>query len=513
VNKQTPAISIESIACQKLLRFLDGIVLAPALSSLSRHGWLEGRDADGPYDTGEFAAETGANLGYLRIVLKALANQGWITACGPESDPLAAWSMTQRGRRCAEEAAMYGAMAAWVPLLAQLAADAGAERDHREELGELRRESLRWHRQMLSAGLEDLAEYAVGIPAAIGFGLLGWWRGGMESELGEWECFAEELGWFNGVEATMVGREIALRADLFEFVLGYAPLLAGTETLLFGDAKSFPRQSVGGQERHVIRRLDIAFSGKVFAQSCRGPFFDMLLPVFDTEDLSRQPRVLVDVGCGNGLMLAQSYWAICHQTRRGRHLGEFPLDVVGVEYQEVSMEGAAETLKQLQVPGRIVWGDISHPEHIGSVVDFAEALVVCKSTVHNRRFLGANVRPWDVRSESAIVDSDGRPVSGAELFSDLCGHFACWRRVLGRHGMIVIEPHATSIGEAVRNVGRSIATALEITHGYSQQLLAEPGMHLAAIAAAGWNAEPVLLTGARHFGHDYMSFARLTQGA
>lgn len=488
------------------------MVLAPTLSSFSRHGLLAEWNAVDAFDTAALVEKTGANPGYLRIALKALANQGWLTPCGSPSDPWERWNVTPLGRRSVAQPELYSFLDAAIPLLAQIAADPASASTHSEALSELRRESLQWHRRMLSLGQEVLAQYALGIVAAIGFGLLRWWREG--SEPGEWASFAEEAGWAHCGEPTPLGRALVRRADLFDYVLGYAPLLAGTETLLFGDAAAFPRQTADSTpERHVIRRLDIDFSGKVFAQTCRGPFFDLLLPLFDSEDLNRQPKALVDVGCGNGLMLAQSFWAICHQTRRGRHLGEFPLDVVGLEYQEVALEGAAETLRQLQVPGRVLRGDISNPEQINGAVNLADALVVCKSTIHNRRFLGGGIQGWDGRSEAAAVDSAGRAVSGGELFSDLCAHFAAWRKLVGCHGMIVIEPHATPSVDAARNAGRSLATVLEITHGYSQQLLVEPALHLAAVAAAGWKADSVLLTGGVHFGHDYMSFARLSARA
>ena len=63
----------------------------------------------------------------------------------------------------------------------------------------------------------------------------------------------------------------------------------------------------------VDRELDISFSGKVFKGSCRSLFFDQLLPLFNTEDISSQPKVIVDTGCGDATVLIEAYQAIRKQ--------------------------------------------------------------------------------------------------------------------------------------------------------------------------------------------------------
>ncbi|MBH9673003.1 hypothetical protein JAO14_37475, partial [Burkholderia contaminans] len=69
--------------------------------------------------------------------------------------------------------------------------------------------------------------------------------------------------------------------------------------------------------------------------------------LFDETPLDQQPAGISDMGCGDGSALRRLAQYVIESTRRGRHLADHPLIVVGADYNESARSRAADTLAAL----------------------------------------------------------------------------------------------------------------------------------------------------------------------
>ena len=88
---------------------------------------------------------------------------------------------------------------------------------------------------------------------------------------------------------------------------------------------------------------------------------------------------------------------------------------------------------------------------------------------------------------------------------NLAGFFRDWLPVTRKHGWIVIEAHAAPAATAARLIGRTVATALDATHGYSCQYPVEPEVFAWATAAAGFSSRQHAEPAASALGHTILT--------
>src|SRR5262249_40869381 len=245
--------------------------------------------------------------------------------------------------------------------------------------------------------------------------------------------------------------------------------------------RSRPYQNEIG-ERHLDRELDIVFSGEVFRRSCREPFLAMALPIFTRLPLESQPKYVVDTGCGDGTLLIELFEAIRDRTPRGERLVDYPLVMVGIDYNQVARDVARRRLQEMALPHVVVSGDIGDPDGIAATltahgIDMRQALHVSKSVIHNRTFRSPrqdrkhSFRGFD--STAVFVAPGGALIGTPDLLADLVEHFEAWRPWIAHHGMIVIEAHTVDPTIIAGRIGKSLNTVIDAAHGFSHQYLVE----------------------------------------
>ena len=116
-----------------------------------------------------------------------------------------------------------------------------------------------------------------------------------------------------------------------------------------------------GHEAHVDRTMNVIGSGFM-----HGKFFDDMMSVhvrhtFDELPLDQQPSMVADTGCGDSTLLLRLFRYVRDCTRRGKHLEERPLLMVGVDFNEASLVATAKTLSEAGVPFKTMFGDIGDP--------------------------------------------------------------------------------------------------------------------------------------------------------
>jgi hypothetical protein len=145
------------------------------------------------------------------------------------------------------------------------------------------------------------------------------------------------------------------------------------------------------------------------------------------------------------------------------------------------------------------------------------ALHVCKSAIHDRAihdrayrppaplgtspspagtpFGSAGTPPSPVGAPPGALTASARPDGGGiparQLALNLAGLFRSWQPLARRHGWIVIEAHSVRPATAAALIGRTPATALDATHGYSCQYPVEPEVFAGPPGPAASPAGPI----------------------
>ncbi len=223
---------------------------------------------------------------------------------------------------------------------------------------------------------------------------------------------------------------------------------------------------------------------------------------------------MIDTGCGDGTVLATLYAAVRAGTGRGRQLGEHPLLMVGVDASPVARRAASARLAAAGVPHLIMDGDIADPvrlarELAASGHDASDALHICKSAIHDRAYRGrrygvAPATPAPV-TMTAFALPDGGAIPATRLALNLADLFRGWRPLAARHGWVVIEAHSVPAATAAGLIGRTLATALDATHGYSCQYPVEPAVYAWAARTAGFTSRAHHEPAAAALGHTQLT--------
>jgi hypothetical protein len=514
-------------------RHIDGMAIGSTMAALASHGALGALAAADRTEFGKLRAGLGARAGFLHVAIRLLADQGWVTCAGEGGTDELSIAPTPGGRVVMTRLADgYAAAARFLPLAGRAAADPAA--------GDAALEPF------LEAARRDWGLPVTGVPADVRRQVLAHLNGHLvapvmfgvtrENRLpgGPAAEILARQGWVRtdggAVRLTAAGEMAVTLARQYRYPMVYLPLLRSVPELIFGDPVS--AGAAGDEdETHLDRGLDIRFSGEVFAATCRAPFLDVALPLFDREPLAGQPALVVDMGCGDGTLLETLYGAVRTRTARGPRLGEYPLLMVGADPSPVARRAAAARLSAAGVPHHLMDGDIADPSRLARELaaagyDARNALHVCKSAIHDRAYrspglpgsppgpVGTPPVPVPAAASSpgpppaattAFARPDGSAIPAPALALDLAELFRSWRPLTRRHGWIVIEAHSVRSATVAALIGRTLATALDATHGYSCQYPVEPEVFAWAARAGGFTSRAHREPAARALGHTQLT--------
>ncbi|NNK28463.1 MAG: class I SAM-dependent methyltransferase, partial [Flavobacteriaceae bacterium] len=91
---------------------------------------------------------------------------------------------------------------------------------------------------------------------------------------------------------------------------------------------------------------------------------------------------------------------------------------------------------------------------------------------------------WRTESTGAYA-FEGKRIENNEVAASLKEHIEKWTPYVGKHGLLLIELHTVNPELVARNIGKSPATAYDLTHGYSDQYIIEIEEYLKIIQKAG----------------------------
>ena len=291
------------------------------------------------------------------------------------------------------------------------------------------------------------------------------------------------------------GLFIIERCPAFGVCLSYRPMLNLLSEAAYGSTANVFRYE-GEHEEWVDRRLNVIGSGFMHNRYFADMMRVCVRKIFNATPLDDQPRVVADMGCGDGTLLKTIFLYVRAETLRGEHLEDYPLTMCGVDYNTDSLKETGSTLAAAGVPHGLMFGDIGDP--IPMQEELEKKFGVSRDQVlHVRSFLDHDrpfippTRTADTRIERAINASDaayvangssGRLVTPSEAFYSLVEHFQRWAACLGTHGLLVLEVSNLDAVSTRRYMREATSMHFDCVQAHSGQMLM-PATHFSLGAA------------------------------
>ncbi len=498
-----------------LFRHLDGIVTAPTAYAMLDKGVTSYLLTQKKCSLKELTKRFNANEGYLNVALRILCSQGWLKQYVDNAKDHIAYSITSTGKKAFNYFYLYKGAVELLKL---------SEKYHPRKFETtpfLKLEKIfngfktGYGTVSSKDGETDMVRQQIlrhieGIilgPTIVHLGMSGMFHKYFMEASFKPEEFHEDVesfqrlldifvhfGWFtkkkDTYQFTEKGLFYAKRASAYGVTVSYIPTLRKLDDLIFGDPLLLKKTKKGSEEAHVDREMNVWGSGGAHANYFR--IVDEIIIELFNKPIEEQPKGILDMGCGNGAFLQHLFYVIEKHTLRGKLLEEYPLVLVGADYNETALKITKANLVKADIWAKVVWGDIGKPHLLAE--DLKENYGVnLKELLNVRTFLDHN-RIWkepECVSKSRISQStgafafEGRRINNNLVEESLLEHFKNWEPYVKKFGLLTIELHTIPTDLAANNIGRTSVTAYDATHGYSDQYIIEVGVFHRIMAEAG----------------------------
>lgn len=505
----------QALLRSRMFRHLDGIVTAPSAYVLKEYGVTDFLLTNQKVDLGTLAAKFGANDGYLNVGLRALCSQGWLIQHVDNESDTVIFEINDKSEVAFRLFHMYKEVVELLilsekyhnrrfetePFLKLESIFQKMKGDYKMEAPESD-VSAQVHEQILT----HIEGIVVG-PTLVHLGMSGMFhkyfmetRFKAEEFHKDAESFERLLDiltymkWFNKVndtyEFTEQGLFFAKRASAYGVTVSYIPTLRKLRDLIFGNPTILKGVDAKGNEKHVDREMNVWGSGGAHASYFK-VVDEIIIDIFN-RPINEQPKGILDMGCGNGAFLQHLFYVVANQTNRGRMLEEHPLILIGVDYNEAALKVSKANLIQADIWAKIIWGDIGKPDLLAS--DLKQAYDIdLKDLLNVRTFLDHN-RIWEepdkkddlrVSTSTGAYCSEGKRLNNNLVSESLRQHFKKWTPYVKKYGLLLIELHTVKPELVAQNLGKTAATAYDVTHGYSDQYIVEVEEFIKVLQEAG----------------------------
>ncbi len=484
----------------RIFLHLDGFVTVPVLASLHKAGVTDYLIAQKKTSLNDLVEQFRANDGYLNVALHALCSQGILVQTIAEND--VHFELTSKGKHYLYYVPSFHEL---VPLLNfavcdedELFSDAHFRLLNRMfekfktgfdyEIGD------DWDSKQLSENVFAHIEGILVSPLLVHLGMKGMFHKYFMEKSFRPDEFHEQvegftsvlnffthLGWFKenkgNYQFTEKGLFFAKRASAYGVTVSYSPIFRQLDELIFGDPSYFDKIRNSKMESHVDRAMNVWGSGGAHANYFK-VIDEIIIEVFN-RPIEKQPKGILDMGCGNGAFLIHLFDVIEQKTLRGKLLDEYPLFLVGADYNEAALKITRANLIQADIWAKVIWGDISNPDVLAQ--DLSENYDIKLSDLLNvRTFLDHN-RVWEEPSTSlgrkskgtGAYASKGMRLSNDKVEANLREYLSKWKPYVDRFGLLLIELHTINPQIAAANIGKTAVTAYDATHGFSDQYIIE----------------------------------------
>lgn len=484
-----------------LFRHLDGIAVAPTAYALFEKGILEYLIEKKSDTLENLTSKFNANEGYLNVGLRLLCSQGWLIQDLDNDKDSISFHTNEKSEEAFKLAAIYKDVNDFLKY-SQYYHKRKFQKEPFLVLSKIM-ESYKKAYDLTNHEDANSIEYQVlkhieGIivgPTTVALGM-----GGMFHKYFMMSSFrAEEfhsdtesfvkildfftwLGWFEKKKDTYrfteKGLFFAKRASAYGVTVSYIPTFRHLHELIFGNPSFLREVSNSEDELHVDREMNVWGSGG--AHSAYFKKMDEVIIDLFNKPIEEQPKGILDMGCGNGAFLIHAYEVIERQTNRGKMLEDYPLFLVGADFNQAAQRVTRANLIQSDIWAKVIWGDIGRPELLAETlkedynIELGDLLNVRTFLDHNRIW-SEPVDPDSSRSSSSTgaFAHRGQRITNNKVEDNLKEHFFKWMPFVKKHGLLLIELHSVDPALVAKNLGKTAATAYDGTHGYSDQYIVE----------------------------------------
>ena len=273
----------------------------------------------------------------------------------------------------------------------------------------------------------------------------------------------------------------------------YRSMLRQVGTLLYGNPADVHIKDKNGIEQHVDRTLNIIASGYQH-QKYFSDIEDLVIKIFDNNNLENQPRYIVDMGCGDGAFLKYFYQIVCLKTLRGKHIDKYPLILVGVDINAESLSVAGNNLKDTQ--HLLLSGDISKPRDLLKYLQVnninpSDCLHIRSFLDHELDFNEELINGYEFpKSINTYIGKHGEAVTSNKIKERYLQHFKSWSELAGKHGLIVLEVHSVASHIASKYLDECESPYFDLLQAFSGQKLLNASDFSKLAAQAGLFVEP-----------------------
>jgi len=496
---------------KRIFLHLDGWALIPTMYNLNQLKILK-LILDNPRTTlSEINLIAQTNEGYLNVALRILASQGYINRTVDNDQDEIQLELTDMGRQAFDLANHYDTFYELMKTLSIRPRNIISKDVNIEALEDAWKELKHFQNYQNSEIRDRMSYHMEGLllgPTMVGLGIDNRFEdlnadfilspSSLNLPKRTFQWFIEILDQLLFITQTQTGYKLnakglyfSKRASAYGVTVSYLPTFAQLHTLLKGDPNKLREEDKEGHETHVYRYMNVWGSGGAHSTYFK-KVDEIIIEIFN-KPIEEQPKGLIDVGCGDGSFIEHVFDVIYYKTARGKILDRHPLFIVGADYNQKARVATRKTMDSADIWAEVEFGDISDPNSIDTMLkdkhDIALGDLLNTRTFldHNRIYKKPKQTHLTCQSGGAFAHR-GRRLPNNELFQNLNDHLNEWSPYLKKHGLLLVELHSIRPEIAAQNIGKTLSTPYDATHGYTDQYIIELNSFLEAAKFA--NLEP-----------------------
>ena len=486
-----------------LFRHLDGIAITSTISALHNKGIIKFIIEKKSFTIEDLFKKFPSNHGYMNVALRLLSTQGWLDREVHTRNTQVHFSITKRGEVDLYFAHIY-------TKIASLLKDATVYRyklfSEHQTYSQNYNKSVNTIYSLSKDTPEQIKLQIQGIligPALVALGM----NNKIDEYLNTNKFSQNDIDSFPLIKSftdyfvninflnpdysfTEKGEFFFKRAAAYGVTVSYLPMFSNQYEIFFGDPHHIWKRDETGSETHVDRTMNVWGSGGAHSTYFK-KIDEIVINIFN-RPLNEQPVGIADMGCGDGTLLKHLYELVKNGTLRGENLEQYPLLIVGADFNQAARVASSKTLTDSRIQHHILHADISHPNKYAAElkshfdIELGDLLNVRSFLDHNRIYSSPK-RSYSKRisMSSGAYAYRGRLIPNFELKQNLVEHLHAWCPYVKKFGLLVLELHCLPPHLTAENIGSTTSTAYESTHGYSDQYIVEISTFLNAAEEAG----------------------------
>ena len=154
------------------------------------------------------------------------------------------------------------------------------------------------------------------------------------------------------------GRFYMERCGAYGVTFSYLPMLLKLDDIIFNKQNFIWERNIDNSEKHVMRTMNVWGSGK--AHKAYFKKIDKIVTDIFNAPIENQPKGIADLGCGDGAMLIHIHELIETKTIRGKILKEYPLSIIGIDYNEKSIMESENNFENAGIDAITILGNINN---------------------------------------------------------------------------------------------------------------------------------------------------------